>query len=168
MRWRAGRSLVALWLISGSPPRADEESPDRCLGRGTTILIDVRTRQLHLCQDDRTRRAYAVALGRGGAGKHADGDSKTPLGTYPLGTPRRSERFDTFIPVGYPTLAQRRRGATGGAVGIHGPRHAFAWAGRANTWVDWTRGCIAVATDGAIREIAAWVRDQRPASVSIE
>jgi hypothetical protein len=50
---------------------------------------------------------------------------------------------------------QERKGYTGSAIGIRGPSRAFAWAGRMNTATDWTQGCIAVASDGAIEEIAA-------------
>jgi hypothetical protein len=41
-------------------------------------------------------------------------------------------------------------------------------AGRLNVAYDWTLGCIAVASDEAIREIAAWVSARRPGYIHIE
>ena len=51
-------------------------------------------------------------------------------------------------------------GYTGSAIGIHGPSRIFARAGWMNTVADWTEGCIAVASDEAIDEIAAWMQDK--------
>jgi murein L,D-transpeptidase YafK len=67
-----------------------------------------------------------------------------------------------FIPIGYPTANQRRDGYTGSAIGIHGPSRIFTRAGWMNTAADWTKGCIAVASDEAINEIAAWVENKQP------
>ena len=109
---------------------------------------------------------YRVALGRGGTGKHVQGDEKTPLGTYALGAPRPSSRFGTFIPVAYPTPEQQLQGFTGGDVGIHGPDRRFRWVGRATAWFDWTAGCIALGTDEEVLAVAAWMRG-RAATISI-
>jgi murein L,D-transpeptidase YafK len=154
--------LLLAFLLTGTAAAADP-----CVGRGTSIVVEVGRERLWLCEKNRAVHDYPVALGSGGSGKSAQGDKKTPLGTYALAQPRPSKEFGTFIPIGYPTEEQRRHGATGGDVGIHGPKRSFAWAGPANTWVDWTRGCVAVATDEAIGEIAAWVRRERPASVHL-
>jgi len=53
-------------------------------------------------------------------------------------------------------------------VGIHGPKRGLRWAGRANIWINWTRGCVAVASDGIIGEIAAFVRAEKPTTVHLE
>lgn len=133
------------------------------------MVIDTEARRLYLCAaDGRSDAEYPVSLGRGGVGKRREGDGKTPLGVYPLGEPRRSTGgFDTFIPVGYPTRAQREAGLTGGAIGIHGP--PVRWPEPLNRLAvavgDWTLGCIAVASVREIRAIAAWVRGRRPKQV---
>lgn len=105
--------------------------------------------------------SFAVSLGKGGTGKTREGDGKTPLGTYSLGRPRASKRFGTFVPIGYPTPDQRKRGLTGRDVGIHGPDRRFGWAGSVNSWVDWTDGCIAVSSDEEIFRIAEWVSSNK-------
>jgi murein L,D-transpeptidase YafK len=110
---------------------------------------------------------YAVAYGWGGMDKREQGDKKTPLGTYRLGNPRASKAFGTFIHVGYPTRAQRAKGMTGSAIGIHGPHRNLVWAGRLNTLLNATDGCVMV-TEEDIQAIAAWVRLKRVRKVHIE
>lgn len=101
-------------------------------------------------------------------GKTRQGDAKVPLGEYRLGRPRASSEFHTFIPVGYPTAAQRRRGYTGSAIGVHGPARGWAKLPAAlNTATDWTLGCVAVGSDGQIRELAAWVDRRRARRIVI-
>jgi hypothetical protein len=139
-----------------------------CARAGTFVAIDARARRLALCAGGAADETFAVAFGVGGLGKTREGDNRTPLGPYALGAPRASHLFGTFIPVGYPTAAQARLGFTGGAIGIHGPARAFQWAGRANTAVDWTAGCIAVGSDAEIARIAGWVRAHPGADVRIE
>ena len=101
-------------------------------------------------------RLAAALLGRGGLDKRVEADGKVPLGEYPLGPALASKAFHVFIPVGYPTPSQRRRGFTGGAIGVHGPSRADQ--GRFSTGMDWTLGCIAVGSDDEIDRVARWVR----------
>ncbi len=104
------------------------------------------------------RWRYRVSLGSAGVDKRAQGDRRTPLGTYTLGAPRPSARWGTFIPIGYPTDEQRRRGFTGSDVGIHGPERRLRWLGPINAWLDWTAGCVAVPDDRALARVAAAAR----------
>src|SRR6516162_9899041 len=98
---------------------------DPCSRYDTAVVVDVQARSLRLCELGATQANYPVALGRGGTGKRTLGDRKTPLGWYALGEPRLSDRFGVFIPISYPTLDQRKRGFTGGEIGIHGPQRRF-------------------------------------------
>ncbi len=165
---------VALLVGAAGAARADGDGDgDRdgagevCAGAEARIVVDSVARTLPLCERGAAVARHAVALGRGGVGKTREGDGKTPLGTYPLGAPRASRAYDTFIPVGYPTAAERARGLTGSAIGVHGPDRRLRALGRLATAVGWTRGCIAVGSDAEIRAVAAWVRRQRGA-LSIE
>jgi murein L,D-transpeptidase YafK len=89
-------------------------------------------------------------------------DAKVPLGDYALGTARASSQFHKFIPVGYPTAEQRRRGYTGSAIGVHGPARDWEkMPASVNTSTDWTLGCIAVGSDEEIRRIVDWVNGNR-------
>lgn len=111
-----------------------------------------------------------MSLGRGGLDKRREGDRKTPLGRYRLGSPRPSvSGFHVFIPVGYPTSTQRRAGFTGGAIGVHGPPEGWpeAMARTSMAVSDLTFGCIMVASADEIHRIARWVRDHGVKAIEI-
>jgi murein L,D-transpeptidase YafK len=148
-------SLVLYAALSAHP----------CLAAETAVVVQVMERALVLCTAGRAVGHYRVALGVAGVGKRRTGDNKTPLGPYPLGRPRPSRSYDTFIPVGYPSAAQRRLGLSGNAIGIHGPPRGSGGAAIAG---DWTAGCIAVGSDEEIRAIASFVRRNRVTSVRIQ
>src|SRR4051812_16015222 len=142
-----------------SPPSSSASAAAYCRANETTIVVDTRTHQMHLCADGRLERTFAVALGVGGVGKQREGDNRTPLGRYGLGAPRASQHFHIFVPVQYPTPAQARMGFTGGAIGIHGPPRGWSLTELASLVAqDWTAGCIAVATDDDIEALATWIR----------
>ncbi len=126
-----------------------------CASYGTALYVNAAERRLYLCENAVSKEVLPVALGRGGTDKRKQGDAKLPLGEYALGQPRPSRDFHLFIPVGYPTAEQRRRGFTGGDVGVHGP--ARVARGPLTTMVDWTLGCVAVGTDEEIDRVARWV-----------
>ena len=146
--------LVLAVPLDRAPGNSD---PQPCASHARAVVVDVTARTLSLCENGAAQRVFPVALGTGGIGKRQRGDHRTPLGSYPLGAPRRSQEYGTFIPVGYPTPKQVTMGFTGADVGIHGPPRAFVNGGRSNTAVDWTWGCIAVGSDPEIQEIAAWL-----------
>jgi hypothetical protein len=129
-----------------------------CDAPDTRLVVDLARHTLALCEKDRPRGTFAVRLGRGGIGKTREGDGKTPVGTYPLGQPRPSNRYRTFIPIGFPTEAQKNMGYTGSAVGVHGPARWVKWMGSLVNTIDSSDGCVGVARDVEIDEIANWVR----------
>jgi len=157
--------LAILLLEVGS---AFSQPAQPCAGRGTTIVIDTKSHTMWLCREGESIEQYPGALGRGGLGKRSEGDNKTPLGEYPLAAPRPSQRFGTFIPVGYSTSAQQKAWLRGGDIGIHGPDRRFTWLGRLTTWVDWTQGCIAVASDDEIKQVANWVKENKVLRIFIQ
>jgi murein L,D-transpeptidase YafK len=127
------------------------------------VVAELKAHRLTLCEAGQPTRTYKIAIGRNGIGKQVEGDAKSPVGKYPLGVPRASNKFWTFIPLGYPTAEEKRAGFTGADVGIHGPPRSLLLLGIFSTWVDWTAGCLAVGSHGKIDEIAAWVREKKPA-----
>jgi L,D-peptidoglycan transpeptidase YkuD (ErfK/YbiS/YcfS/YnhG family) len=139
-----------------------------CRDVGVAVVVDTARNSLSACHQGRQVEEFRIALGSGCTGKKRQGDAKVPLGEYPLGPPRGSSRFHTFIPIGYPTPAQRRNGYTGSAVGVHGPARGWtALPSRVNTATDWTLGCIAVGSDEEIARLARWVRRHRVARIVI-
>lgn len=155
--------FVCVLLVAGCRPTPlAVTATEACAPSGDLVLVDTHTHALSLCSDGRALASFRVALGRGGVDKRREGDGRTPLGTYPLGAPRPSARFGTFVPIGYPDAEQRAQGLTGRDVGIHGPERRLAWLGGASTWVDWTAGCVATGTDDEIARVATFVRERRP------
>jgi L,D-peptidoglycan transpeptidase YkuD (ErfK/YbiS/YcfS/YnhG family) len=152
-------ALVVAPVAARTPALAPDRAPV-CRAGESAVVVDTGAHRLHLCWRGEIERSFAVFLGIDGVDKRREGDNRTPLGTYPLGAPRASQSFHTFVPVAYPTPAQARMGFTGGAIGIHGPPRGAAGLSRLMELVrlDWTAGCIAVATDQEIDEIAAWLR----------
>lgn len=151
----AGFAIVAAWLAlrrTGAPP------PVACGAGRTEIVVDTTTHVLSLCENGRAVESFWVRFGFGGVGKRAQGDQRTPLGAYPLSAPRGSAKYGTFVPIGYPTEAQRRLGWTGGDVGVHGPDRRLRWLGRLVNALDTTDGCVGLASDAEMQHVSGWLR----------
>jgi murein L,D-transpeptidase YafK len=147
----------ALAAAVGTRTRA--VSPDRmCSALDARVVVDLQRHTLALCEKDDVVAVFDVRLGRGGIGKTREGDGKTPVGTYALGEPRPSNRYGTFISIGYPTEAQKKMGYSGSAVGVHGPPRWAKWLGSVVNTFDLSDGCVGVARDSEIEKIATWVR----------
>jgi murein L,D-transpeptidase YafK len=162
--------LVALSL-TGCPKKGEvtSESTDPCSERNKIVLIKLESEKLYLCKNGSTAKEYDVAIGKGGYWKTKAEDNKTPIGTYKLLWPRESgQQFHTFIEVGYPTPEQTAKGYSGRDIGIHGPHQDFKWLGGATTWVNWTRGCVAVSSNNKIDEISDWVKSEKVNTVTLE
>lgn len=151
--------LIAALVLALTPP------PEPCADKGTALYVDATHRTLWLCESGKAIEAMPVALGKGGLDKRVEGDAKVPLGAYALGSPRPSKSFHLFIPVGYPTPVQRRKGFSGGAIGVHGPLRAYG--GPISTGIDWTLGCIAVGTDEEIGRVADWIKTSKARRIII-
>ena len=149
-------AIAILLLAAGCAPPS--QAAGACAAPDARIVVDTAAHRLALCERDREVASFSVRLGRGGVGKTTEGDHKTPRGTYPLGEPRKSERYGTFIPVGYPTAEERRRGYTGGDIGIHGPHRWVRWMGSLVNSFDLSDGCVGLASDAEMARIAGWVR----------
>lgn len=158
----AAIATLAVRRLVADPPAAP------CPPTGTLVAVHSADHSLRLCRAGRVEGSFRVALGRGGLDKRREGDGRTPVGRYALGAPRASERFHTFVPVGYPTATQGAEGRTGSAIGVHGPDARFRWLGPATAWVDWTNGCIAVGTRAEIDAIAEWVTRARARTITID
>ena len=169
---RTAVAAVPVLLVAGvqalAACRSVEPPPAPCPAQGRVVRVHAPSHSLFLCRDGRAEARYRVALGRGGMDKRVEGDERTPTGRYPLGAPRPSTPFHRFVPVGYPTAAQRAEGRTGGAIGIHGPDRRARLLGPLTTWVDWTAGCIAVGSDADVDRIAEWTTAAGASSIVIE
>lgn len=162
--------MVAILAASGCGAAAARTAPGRaaaCEGEARTLVVDAERRTMTVCEDGRPVDVHGVRLGRAGTGKTREGDQRTPSGRYALGTPVASRDFGTFIPIAYPTPAQMRAGYTGSAVGVHGPGRRVVWLGRLVNVFDTTDGCVGLATDGEMRQVASWVRRHPGAVIEV-
>jgi L,D-peptidoglycan transpeptidase YkuD (ErfK/YbiS/YcfS/YnhG family) len=151
-------AIAALALIPSAACDRLARAAGLCAAIDARIVVDTNAHRLTLCDRAQETATFGVRIGSAGAGKSKEGDNKTPLGIYPLGAPRKSQQYGTFIPVGYPTSEQRRRGFTGGDIGVHGPHRLVRWAGSLVNTFDSTSGCVGIATDAEMDRIAAWVK----------
>lgn len=161
-----GVLAVALVVVAGILVRL-RPSELACPPSATVVLVDSSRRTLALCDGGRPVERFTVRLGSGGTGKRASGDKKTPLGTYALGAPRPSASYGTFVPIGYPTEAQRLEGLTGGAIGVHGPDRRVRTLGPLLNLLDTTDGCVGLATDAEMGRVRAWVDAHRPRTIEL-
>lgn len=163
---RVGCAVGLITLLYGPPARGDRPlAASLCPDTGSVVAVSARKRELWLCDEGFPLAKFRVALGRGGVDKHREGDGRTPLGTYALGSPRASIQYGVFIPIEYPTREQAAQGFTGGSVGIHGPPRGLEDVQYYVTSLDWTRGCIATGLDSDIALIADFVRAYQPTLV---
>ena len=161
--------LFVILLFTQCTYAFDFFSTSKCkLSNGINIITSKHI--LTICSNNQVVKEFDVSLGRRGVGKKLRGDKKTPLGLYELESPRKSNRYGIFIPIKYPTHEQRLAGFTGSDVGIHGPIQRYTWFTSfnwANTAIDWTFGCIAVADNAKINYIADWIARHPSAKVLI-
>jgi murein L,D-transpeptidase YafK len=140
---------------------------ETCQATDRRLVVLTAEQRLLLCDRKQLVGSFDVHLGRGGAGKTRQGDNKVPIGVYPLGQPRKSEKFWVFIPIGYPTPEQRKKGYTGKDVGVHGPHRHLRWLGPLTNTVSSTQGCIGLGKNGHIEKVSAWVRSRKVTTIEI-
>lgn len=161
-------ALGVLAWIALRRVQAPDRSLLRCRGKDPYLHVYSQIHGLAQCESGVATHVYHVRLGKGGLGKMAEGDGKTPRGEYPLGAPRASTKFGTFVPIHYPTPREAAHGYTGGAVGLHGPHRAMRWAGRFVNALDSTDGCVGLATDREIEELSQWLTRHPSAHIVID
>lgn len=149
--------------LVGPSARAD----DGCEGTDRRIVVLTTEKRLLLCDQGKVAGVFDIHLGRGGVGKTRRGDDKVPLGVYPLGRPRKSDKFWMFIPIGYPTPEQRKLGYTGRDVGVHGPHRHLRWLGPLTNAVSSTAGCIGLGKNDQIEKVSAWVTSVKVKTIEI-
>lgn len=177
--------ILTLLTLAGCASASPQRQTATCSVLKDAILIDTFYHRMWLCEAGQQIAEYTVAIGDGGVPKRNKDDDKTPIGLYPLGDPRDSEKadchlcwtptkkFHKFIPVGYPTPEQRANGFDGSNIGIHGPWYGTnllgkVGLGRLTTINDWTQGCIAVGSNDEIDYIADWVQQKKITKVFIQ
>jgi murein L,D-transpeptidase YafK len=128
------------------------------------VLIEKKARRLTLLSKDHAVKTYKIALGRNPNGaKEKEGDNKTPEGIYKIDSRNEKSAYHLSLHISYPNENDKKRAkelgiTSGGNIMIHGIKNGLGWLGRFHTWIDWTKGCIAV-TNKEIEEIDKLVPD---------
>ncbi len=155
--------LLAVLSVSGQAVASENETADR-------VVIRKSARKLLLMRNDKVLGEMDIALGLMPKGhKIAEGDFRTPEGTYRLTERNPGSDFFLSIRISYPNAddvrhAKLRGQAPGGQIMIHGqpnePKHP---AGYYRT-TDWTNGCIAVSNADMVD---IWLMTDRNTPVQI-
>ena len=109
------------------------------------LVVETSARRLSLLSHGHTVKTYRVSLGHHPAGKkEREGDGRTPEGSYFIDL--RKDRTCCFrsLEISYPNADDRKHGATGGLIMVHGLGRGFGWVGKLHRLHDWTDGCVAV------------------------
>jgi len=122
------------------------------------VLIEKKARRLTLLSKEKAIKTYKISLGRTSEGaKEQEGDNKTPEGIYKIDSRNEKSAYHLSLRISYPNekdkeRAKKRGVSPGGNIMIHGIKNGLGWIGRFHTWLDWSKGCIAV-TNKEIEEI---------------
>jgi murein L,D-transpeptidase YafK len=136
--------LLQSTLFAGEFPVADK------------VVIVKGDRKLLLLRDGEPFRTFDIALGIRPVGdKQAEGDFKTPEGSYLLDIRNSNSDFFLSIHISYPNRqdAQQARSSgvePGGAIMIHGQPNTPSRSEAYYRTQDWTNGCIAVSNSDMI------------------
>ena len=128
----------------------------------TQITVLKSRRKMWLMHNKRVLRRYNIGLGFAPEGhKKAEGDGRTPEGTYFIDRRNPNSAYHLSLGISYPNatdvaVAKAARVEPGGDIFIHGRGPRFQRARG-----DWTWGCIAV-TDREMTEIYSMVQTGTP------
>jgi murein L,D-transpeptidase YafK len=109
------------------------------------IVVDAAQSRLYVYRNENGIPTYVadyyVTIGKNGSEKQTEGDKRTPLGVYFLGT-RLNRKLDDLYgdaayPISYPNEWDRRQGKNGSGIWLHGtPHDTYSRAPRASD------GCV--------------------------
>jgi len=143
--------LICLGLFVAAPGVQASEFPV-----AEKVVVEKDKRKLHLLRGEEIFRSFDIALGFVPIGdKQAEGDNKTPEGTYRLDTRNPDSDYFLSIHISYPNPGDRRKArakgvAPGGQIMIHGQPNSPTYSAAYYRKQDWTNGCIAVSNSDMI------------------
>lgn len=143
--------LICLGLIVMAPATQAGEFPV-----AEKVVVEKKKRKLHLIKANEIFRTFDVALGFVPVGdKLAEGDNKTPEGTYRLDTRNPDSDYFLSIHISYPNSKDWREASAkglspGGQIMIHGQPNNPTYSAAYYRQQDWTNGCIALSNSDMI------------------
>ncbi len=170
-RRSVGVVVAALVLAGGlAVPAAASRGDGAPTAKADRVVVFKSERKLVLMRGEDVIKVYEVALGRYAKGhKVADGDQRTPEGSYTLDYRLPRSAFHKAIHISYPNDEDAARAAAlgvnpGGRIMIHGLPNKVPASAVNHPKLDWTQGCIAV-TNREMDEIWAAVDDGTPIEI---
>lgn len=161
-----GYTKVMARLAPGSPPAAAARSE-----QADRIRVSKADRQLHLLRDGAIIRSYRIAMGSNWdqGHKQAEGDERTPEGSYVVDWRNPRSMAHLSLHISYPAPKDQQAAAQaghdpGGNIMIHGLPNGWGFMAPVHRLVDWTDGCIAV-TNAEMREIWSLVANGTPIDI---
>jgi murein L,D-transpeptidase YafK len=175
MRWRRSVPWVmaAAAVLLGAGYAYDKLLPGLLaenVPAADRVVVQKAERKLSLLRGGTVLKSYQISLGRDPVGpKQAEGDGRTPEGSYLIDWRNPRSRFHLALHISYPDENDRRqalgRGVPpGGDIMIHGRPNLLSWLTPVFTRRDWTDGCIAV-SNREIEEIWRAVADGTPVDI---
>ncbi len=135
--------------------------------RQDRLLVKKSQRLMFLMAGDQILRTYPIALGDAPLGpKRAEGDQRTPEGSYAIDGRNPNSRYHLSLHISYPNPSDVRAASAagvspGGDIFIHGLPEDFGGTDPFMFTADWTDGCIGVG-NRAIEELWARIPDGFP------
>lgn len=154
---RYGKAICCLvWFLTITALFSCRTKKDTMLPQGAQvnkILVLKSKRELVALSGSQVLKIYKVALGKVPVGaKQFEGDNKTPEGIYYIYDKNPGSKYHKNLGVSYPNIrdianAKKAGKPHGGNIKIHGLPDNMAFAGRLQSMMDWTAGCIAMNND---------------------
>lgn len=151
-------------------------NPSRINADKVFLLIDKSDYRMYVYEDVTLLKIYKVVFGSNDqSDKFAEGDKRTPNGTFRISQKRIDNRWSRFMLLDYPNSESMEKFARrvsrgeahpgtdlGGGIGLHGVEYA---SGIRDYYVDqrinWTLGCVSL-KNGDINEIFEVVKVGTP------
>jgi lipoprotein-anchoring transpeptidase ErfK/SrfK len=160
--------FVPAHAVQPRPPVVEISPPEPV--KIDRILVEKKSRRLHLLSEGKIVKSYSIALGWNPEGpKVREGDGRTPEGCYVIDGRNSDSHYHRALHISYPNADDEERAATmgtspGGGIYIHGLPKGCGWLGSLHQEMYWTDGCIAV-TNTEVEEIWNTVPDGTPIEI---
>ena len=155
--------LSSMAILPNMRARADEAMA----ALADRLLVKKSQRLMFLMAGAEILRTYPIALGRAPQGpKRAEGDQRTPEGSYFIDARNPNSRYHLSLRISYPNAVDVMRARAdgvnpGGDIFIHGLPEDFGGPDPFMFTTDWTDGCISVG-NRAIEDLWSLIPDGFP------
>lgn len=141
IRWRSHFTKPELQLI----PKPLVQMP---ASQRYAVVVDIENSRLYIAENQngigRIIKSFYASIGKNGANKRVEGDSRTPVGVYQVTDWLEPDTLPDLygtgaFPINYPNSWDRRQKRTGSGIWLHGvPSNTYSRPPRSS------RGCVAL------------------------